>query len=145
MSKLLDLLKYVQSTFSMDYTISSVFQNDVCYQYVTLQIPCVEYRKTLKVFSYLADDYQVLNDDKMYKKLLALFPDDNSVFHKQLEILATITNVKGNIFKSLKDIDNEESLLESDIALESIHTVNNHNFLKTESLSEIYKVFEKVK
>jgi len=145
MSKLLELLKYVQCTFGMDYIMSSVVKDDVCYQYVTLQIPCVEYRKTLKVFSYISDDYQTLNDDKMYKKLLALFPEDNSAFEKQLEILVTITKVRGNIFKCLKDIDDDKSLHNSDTALESIHTVNNHTYLKSDSLSEIYKVFEKVK
>lgn len=143
MTKLDEMLNHIQRIYGFNYVKSSVIVDDLCYLNVTINIPLIDYNKTLKVFSYLTDDYQSDNDEKMFIKILSLFPKDNIEFETQISALERITNIKRSLFNEIKTTD--KSVEQYDDVMKKIDHIIKHSRLSDGSLKEIRNSFDKVK
>lgn len=145
MTKVDEYLNHIQRMYGFNYVKSSVIVDDVCYLNVTINIPLIDYNKTLKVFSYLTEDYQEINDEKMFHKVIELFPKDNINFDMQIGVLERIMQIRHTIYKKIKDADMSEKFDYEDDYMSKINHLIKHSKLADGSLKEIKNSFDKVK
>jgi hypothetical protein len=131
--------------YGFNFVKSSVIVDDLCYLNVTINIPLIDYSKTLKVFSYLTENFQEDNEEKMFLKIIELFPKDNETFEKQLGALERIMHLKLTAYQEIKEADNADNVEHDYQTINKINHLLKHNKLANGSLKEIKHHFDKVK